>query len=255
MARSGGTLISRCIGCMNGVALLSEIHPKGLHVHNPLQQAHDWFQLFSDDDIKAISTQTFSYLDAISLINKRIIATGKTLVIRDWSHMDFTGLPFINNPSYKSMNDKFLKTRFSLISTATVRHPIDQWLSLSKLTILKDHPDLTIKGFMLGYLEFARYAKQIGFIRYEDFILGNHTTIKNLCSNLKLKFDGDYINKWHRYNSITGDNATTSASRFINHTTIESSPIRAVDEAVLDQFHGLSEYAESTSLLGYKNYR
>ncbi len=36
LARSGGTLISRCLGCMSGVLLLSEIHPLGTRHFNPL---------------------------------------------------------------------------------------------------------------------------------------------------------------------------------------------------------------------------
>ena len=51
MARSGGTLISRCLGCMSGVLLLSEIHPLGTAQFNPLVQAQRWYGLLSSQDL------------------------------------------------------------------------------------------------------------------------------------------------------------------------------------------------------------
>ena|GEM_PF-4627496 len=35
LARSGGTLLNRCLGCMPGILMLSEIHP---HMGNQLDQ-------------------------------------------------------------------------------------------------------------------------------------------------------------------------------------------------------------------------
>ena len=51
MARSGGTLFSRCLGCMSGVLLLSEIHPLGTAQFNPLVQAQRWYGLLSSQDL------------------------------------------------------------------------------------------------------------------------------------------------------------------------------------------------------------
>ena len=51
MARSGGTLISKCLGCMSGVLLLSEIHPLGTNHFNPLVQAQRWYGLLSSQDL------------------------------------------------------------------------------------------------------------------------------------------------------------------------------------------------------------
>ncbi len=40
LARTGGTIISKCLGAMAGVVLLSEINPRGVETYNPLAQAH-----------------------------------------------------------------------------------------------------------------------------------------------------------------------------------------------------------------------
>ncbi|MFC1772582.1 hypothetical protein ACFL3A_04415 [Pseudomonadota bacterium] len=66
-----------------------------------------------DDDIKVIFTQIFSYLDVIDLINTRINDAGGALVVRDWSHADFTGLLFINNSTLQI--DRCLITGVSLL--------------------------------------------------------------------------------------------------------------------------------------------
>jgi len=50
MARSGSTLMCKCLGCMEGVALLSEQHPKAWNLFNPLTQAEAWFQLITPSE-------------------------------------------------------------------------------------------------------------------------------------------------------------------------------------------------------------
>jgi hypothetical protein len=57
LARSGGTLLNRCLGCMPGILMLSEIHPNmgnRLDQFHALVQAQQWFGIFSDSDIESI---------------------------------------------------------------------------------------------------------------------------------------------------------------------------------------------------------
>ena len=89
LARSGGTLIGRCVGAMAGVALLSEIHPRGNKHFNPVRQAHEWYGLLTRDDIDWFdSDEPKSYPDAIRRIVTRAEERGDALVIRDWAHLD-----------------------------------------------------------------------------------------------------------------------------------------------------------------------
>jgi hypothetical protein len=46
LARSGGTPFSKCIGCMEGAMLLSEIHTLGSGTYNPITQVSRWYELF-----------------------------------------------------------------------------------------------------------------------------------------------------------------------------------------------------------------
>jgi hypothetical protein len=68
LARSGSTMIGRCLGCMKGVCLLSEIHPLGARFINPFGQANEWFGLFSPEDIARLGESTMPYPDLMLMI-------------------------------------------------------------------------------------------------------------------------------------------------------------------------------------------
>ena len=117
MARCGGTLISKCLACMDGVLLLSEIHPRGTRWFNPLIQAQKWFGLFSPEEFASFRRMDRSeFADAIVQIAER--ARDRHLVLRDWSHLDFTGVPFVAQPAYRLLLADVLKPRFELLHLA-----------------------------------------------------------------------------------------------------------------------------------------
>src|SRR5690606_2083240 len=204
MARSGGTLISRCLGCMSGVLLLSEIHPLGTAQFNPLVQAQRWYGLLSSQDLVELRARgRIAFVDAIELIHRRAVEAGQRLVIRDWSHLDFTGVPFVPNPAYRLLTADALRPRFELRQVCTVRHPLDQWLSLRQLAVV--HGKLTLDAFLSGYRRFAEQAREIGFFRYEDFTADPGAVMKELCRALDLRFDRRFTERWASYAFVTGD--------------------------------------------------
>jgi hypothetical protein len=241
MARSGGTLISKCLATMDGTLLLSELHPNGMEMFNPLKQAHDWFQLLSADDLIEWVGKPVSFPDAIALIQKRAAERDLSLVVRDWAHLDFTGVPFIPQPSYRLETAEVLADKFRLVQVAVVRHPIDQWLSVSSRTVARDQ--LSVEEFLRGYLEFARQCCDIGFIRYEDFTHDPDAQLQTLCQKLELTFDPEYKNRWMHYDKITGDRSSA--------TTIEPRKRQEVDPDLLAQFENNEHYQEAIRLLGY----
>lgn len=251
MARSGSTLICKCLGCMHGVNLLSEIHPLGTHMFNPLNQAHAWFSLFNADDLQRLQTGSVSFVEAIELIEMRSRQRGETLVIRDWGHLDYTGLPFLNQPAFTLGLADALAPHFQLIQTATVRHPLDQWLSLSRLGSMQEvlaEGGLTIASFLQGYLEYARCCQETGFFRYEDFTSRPVQTMQAMCESLALPFDPGFIERWHAYTTITGDVASTRGGN-----EIKSLQRRQVDPALRSSFEREPAYAEALALLGYSS--
>ena len=116
---------------------------------------------------KALQKGGIGFQEGIWPYPDRCIEQGKILVLRDWTHLDFTAVPFLPRPTYQLTLADTLKQRLQVINTTTVRHPIDQWLSLRRLPIMQDN--LTLEAFLEGYRRFAEHCSQIGFIRYEDF--------------------------------------------------------------------------------------
>ena len=139
MARSGSTLMCKCLGSMQRITLLSEIHPAATQMFNPLNQAHVWFHLLSKKDVASLQQgKSLGFVDAIRLIERRARQKKKHLVIRDWAHLDFTGLPFVESPSFNLGLADALSNDFRLIKLFMVRHPVDHWLSLSRLPLLPE---------------------------------------------------------------------------------------------------------------------
>lgn len=245
MARSGGTLISRCLGCMSGVLLLSEIHPLGTAQFNPLVQAQRWYGLLSSQDLAELRARgRIGFVDAIELIYQRAADAGQRLVIRDWSHLDFTGVPFVDKPAFRFLTADALAGRFSLRQVCTVRHPLDQWLSLRGLSVVQGK--LALDDYLAGYRRFAERAQEIGFLRYEEFVADPAAVMKELCRRLDLRFDRHFADRWSSYAFVTGDVAG-SRSGF----AIQPVPRRAAEPELLDALHANPDYGASLEMLRY----
>jgi len=245
MARSGGTILCKCLGCMNKVFLLSEVHPYGMQWFDPLVQAYQWFNLFSKDEFETLNASNLSFYQKIVLIYERAVGQNHHLVLRDWSHLDYTGAPFVSNPSYSLTTAMVLQEQFNIVRIATVRHPIDQWLSLSRLAVMNGQID--VPSFMLGYRRFAECAREIGFIRYEDFTRDPQTTMQTICRTLTIDYDGSFIDKWQNYATITGDTKSERGSIGF----IKPMPRRPVDKKLLELFESSKDYWDSLAILGY----
>ena len=130
LARSGGTLVSRCLGCIKGNVLLSEVHPRSAHF-NPLVQANQWFGLISDEELEMFKqTRAINYGLAINLIRERCEERGLKLVIRDWTHIDFMPGPYPLKPVNHLFQYDALKPYFDISHIALSRDPLDAFLSI-----------------------------------------------------------------------------------------------------------------------------
>ena len=252
LARCGGTLVSRCVGSMKDIILLSEMHPLGgkcLKYLDPIKQAHEWHGLFSSEELAAIREKRLNFAEIIGLVHAKSAAAHKALVLRDWAHLDFMAVPFLPEAGYKLGLADALKDDFKLLQIALVRHPVDQWLSLTKLAVA--HGKLSLAAYLRGYLKFAQYCSQTGFIRYEDFTAEPLWQMKILCEKLQLKYDESFLQKWYDYKYVTGD--TGRQSRGSKLREIKSLPRPAVDEELLRQFRENDDYWKSLRLLDYSD--
>lgn len=247
LARTGGTVISKCLACMEGVVLLSEIHPAGVRFDNmnPLNQAHDWFGLLTAGDIAMLERRgPLPFAEAVALVHTRAAERGALLVIRDWTHLDFTGAPYVARPACALTLVEALAPSFDILHTASVRHPIDQWLSLRKDPAITAGLDL--QAFLRGYRLFAELCPRMGFVRFEDFADDPDRALRTLCERLALPYDSGYRHRWAGYTRITGD--VGGAAR---RSTIRRPPRPPVGDSLLAAFAANPDYRAALDLLGY----
>ncbi|MBX3367699.1 MAG: sulfotransferase [Phycisphaeraceae bacterium] len=246
LARSGSTMIGRCLGCMRGVCLLSEIHPLGARYINPFGQANEWFGLFSPEDVARLGESTMGYAELMLLIRERAERKGLTLVIRSWEHIDFYGPPFLARAPMRAMNVEHLAPVAELVRVATVRHPIDQWMSLSALPIMKGC--LNLEHYLRGYREFVEKCLPEVVIRYEDFTRNPDAEMARMCAALGVEFDATYKERWADYATITGD---VVSSRGLEGRTIRPMGRREVVPTLIAKFAKNADYQVVIKRLGY----
>lgn len=248
MARSGGTLLGKCIGCMDKVTLISEIHPENLKTTAPMMQAHRWFGLINKNDIARWKVRAPSVLQFVSVCETRARGKGDHLVLRDWSHLDYIGVPYIE-PAFGFALGDTLSDVYDIRSVVTVRHPIDQYLSLLGLTVVSEK--LGFERYLYGCMRMSEYASEHGFYRYEDFTSDPDSVLKSICSDLGLPFDRGYKDKWHSYTTITGD-TEPALGRGSTKKEIQSFPRKAINESLLEAFRSNTDYQRACELLGYE---
>lgn len=249
LARSGGTLIGKCIGCMDDVVMLSEVHPADLKTTNPMMQAHNWFGLIHVKDITRFKKNPPSVLQFVALCEMRCSASKKALVLRDWSHLDYMGVPFAV-PAYGFALRDVLESAYDIKSVTTTRHPIDQYLSLMELEFVASK--LGFEQYLLGCAKFAEYASEHGFYRYEDFTNDPDSVLQSMSADLDLVFDASYKDKWFSYTTITGD-TVPELGRGSTRTKIESFARKEIDPKLVEAFRANADYQRACSLLGYES--
>lgn len=238
MARAGGTLICRCLGAMQGVRLLSEIHPLGHRNRhfNALAQYQQWYEY---PGIDGQSTPGFDR--AIDLVYAHCAEQNDHLILRDWAHLDFVGPPAMRAPSFSLTLDARLSGRYRLLHGAIVRHPMETWLSLSKMSVIIDN-NILMADFFAGYRRFLDAVRDHTWIRYEDFTTGPVQALSSLCAALEVQFDPGCLERWPDNRRITGD--IHNHSRAGDRTEIIHLPIRPIAPDLAAEVAENSDYQE-----------
>lgn len=245
LARSGGTLVCRCIGAMKNVRLLSEIHPAANHVAylNAVDQAHRWYGLVSQADVDA----SLGFVAGIEQIVDSCHNAGMVPVLRDWATVDFMGRLLVEEPVFRFSLDKALSERFQVVSYGLVRHPLDQWLSTRRLKVYAGKLDES--AFFRGYRRYAELV-QGQFVRYEDFTCDPENAMRQIARGLQLSYDPGFIIRWQDNHCITGDNKGSSRGS-AGSGEIRPLPRREVDPVLEAGVANNPDYQEIIRLLGY----
>lgn len=254
LARSGGTLISKCLGSMERVFLLSEIHPRTAEISdpyasmvrslNPLHQAIRWHDLPLPADLQTIEKAgTIPFEELMVLLARRAEERGGTLLIRDWTHLDFIAHPFLVQPSFELTTADCLRDHAEINQHITVRHPIDQLISLSRLGIMQR--ELNLREYFKGYRIFAEKAREVGFTRYEDFTQDPDSALQAICRGLSIPFDPGYRERWPDYNHITGDDSL--------YKTIQPTPRKRLPPEQMEKIEALPDFQKAMEWFGYSD--
>lgn len=252
LARSGGTVISRCIGCMKGVTLLSEVHPANIVVTQPVRQAKDWHGLITDAEITRWKRAgPPNMLQFLALCEQRAKARGGRLVVRDWTHLDYIGVPYARPAMGFALRDA-LSGAYAVAEAVTVRHPLDQYLSLARLGIMRGR--LTDEIYLRGCAAVAAHAADPdgpGYVRYEDFTTDPEAALRTICDRLTIEYDPTWRDRWWSYTKVTGD-TPDAGSRGSRSREIRPLPRAPVPEGLRERFLAHDDYRAACEPLGYE---
>jgi len=237
----GGTLLSRCIGVLPGVALLSEINPDSVKLFShfdPLYQDKTWLHLLVATDTERFARMdlgnTESFRELMGTFHVRANASGRHLVLRDYNFVDFVGVPYTANPPKRLILYTALPAGVPTQAVAFIRHPVDQWSSLCKHEHVRTV--LTPAAFCEAYAAFLDELGGIPAYKYEDFVRRPGTELQAICSDLALPFDPLFAERFHAFDYVTGD--------FTRHHEKAISPPqeRSLSASILDDFRSSAAY-------------
>lgn len=237
---AGAPLVTQCLGAMSDIVVLSRIHPLGLADINPLEQAYKWFGLVTDADIERMKSQTdWPFHEIMQMIAERVEAKNQTLIVADWSNLDFIADKPVNELSGIFLHPTALEARLEPTSVALLRHPVDQWVHLQN-QLGADAPSIDI--FMRGYRRFSDCLEGVETIRFEDFLADPAAVLQTLCGYLDAPFNADWESGWKDYRFVMGEPARDKP---------EDQPQVVVSDEIMAAFEANPDYAPTVAKLGY----
>ena len=251
LARTGGTLLSKCLGCQDGTMLLSETHPQALdRWTNLLGQAEQWHGLTTAREAQTWVGKKLPYAGVVALLNARAEAKGQRLVLREWTHLDFAGVPFVT-PGMTPAATQAVENNFTLRVVDTVRHPLDHWLSIQQIEPMRG---LTLAAHLASCAAFARETERLrelehhAIVTYEAFCDHPNDVLQRMSSVLGVPFDQAWQGRWADFAFITGDIAS---SRGNQSDAISPLTPREVSPALLEACLANADYRQACASWGY----
>jgi len=239
-ARSGGTLLNRCLGVLSNVVMLSEINAEALcpNTCNTIDlQAKKWYNI----DVKK-----HEFIKAIREVYDYCSSNGKVLIIRDWSFGSFVPSRYNNFKPSKTLYSLILLSKYFPVRVfAFVRDPIDVWLSMyySKRTFYDIH---------LNYLfEFINqlYEFNIKVFYYEDFCRRPKQEMEKICKYCGLEFDPEFLDRYKYNFNVCGDTDSKIPSRGISQDKIKLLPRMKVPVNLIENIENNTKKNEIIDLL------
>jgi hypothetical protein len=242
-ARSGGTLINRCIACLPDVIMLSEVNIEAScpsSCNSIKEQAKEWYGIALESD---------GFMENIKELYDHCLRTGKLLVIRDWTFGSFVPSRYnYFKPSKTLATLDILSERFPIKAFVLVRNSIDIWLSLNASPRTFYDKKLTY----LHELITCVLNRGIKIFRYEDFCDNPERKMHSICNFTGLKYSDQFKN-FADFHKVTGDTDLPNHSRGIKRGNIGLLQRRKVSDDILEEITTGTRALAINKLLGYQD--
>ena len=234
-ARSGGTLLNRCLGSLPDVVILSEVNPgrRPGNMNTVKEQAKAWYDItLSSDDFSE------GVLELASLCTEQ----NKHLVVRAWPVFDF--VPSRQNqfqPGGALSAYQALQGRTDLKTFALVRDSIDIWISNGC------KPD-----FFRHYRGYTEQLVEEGIptFQYEQFCNNPRDVMRDICSLGELPYSETFLD-FASFSRAHGDVQLGSRSRGGRSSRIDVLPRRRIARQSIDWVNQCEDMARANQLTGY----
>lgn len=237
-ARSGGTLLARCLASLPGVMLFSEVNPRrrpraGGRPYMLKDQARAWHGL---------ELRSSDFAACVDELNAHAVKAGRSLVIRDWPVIDFVPM---------RENDFTATGQFSILESLSARQDVRAF------GFIRDAYDVWVSNgchadFFLHYRPYLErlFAAGIPIYRYEELCQDSDRMLRRLCADMGLSFDASY-QSFANVQQVTGDVDLVSGSRGARHARIVNLPRARIPAAQVRWLEANADARAANALAGY----
>ncbi|MDO6567915.1 hypothetical protein Q4561_12660 [Alteromonas sp. 1_MG-2023] len=203
-ACSGGSLISKCLDAMPRVRLLSELHPlarKHLQTQSHKFTPSDLISCAYYAEVSDLDELAVKIMDSsIKLSVQHAFYNSEILVFREHSHTDYC---CGDKPLDLRLFKRIANENYPNLAIATVRNPIDSFLSLQKNNWVHFSPS-TFDEYCKRLNLFLSYYEDEDIFYYEKFLDNPKQVMQEMCCKLDVPFSESFLETYST-RKITGD--------------------------------------------------
>lgn len=244
-ARSGGTILNKCLGSLPNVLMITETSPLisdsnggDVGIGTIKGQAKKYYQI----DLKSND-----FGEAALELSQIAAERGCQLVIRDWSYSGFFSFGKKHStPPNKLVTLEVLEKKCKVVPFCFARDAIDIWISLTKRLPIE------METFFTQYLQYiqAIKARNIAVFKYEDFVRNHQQSIRQICRHTGLEFSDSWKN-YISHDKVTGDTQFDPFSRGRKAGIIRPIPRRRLPKKRIAELNLSDSMIRANELLGY----
>ena len=250
LSSSGGTLITKLMSTSENFLTLSELHPHflsgGKKDGSEFRPSSPIEQLCFRYDLMPAKLLESKFNSDIRLIADYASSQGKILLVREWTHADYLSERPAKSSQVRRLIEDALGDEYSIQSIATVRDPVDSFLSGIESQFLQNI-DNSFDKYCQVVKEFIKDMHRVNasIYRYEDIVQNPDSFLGILSKQYDICFPSDYISRLNQLNFSGDSGRKTEAIAF--------RPRRSSDLKRIARMQNEAYYQEIASQLGYLN--